>query len=107
MKNSGYTEVGRYLTNTPGGTLDKKMTPEEIEVIRDAGLKIFPIFQTYGGEASYFTRSQGSDDAATAVAAAKKPGLSPRDYDLFRRRLRCSGSRHGYPYHSIFLRYSG
>lgn len=75
MKNSGYTEVGRYLTNTPGGTLDKKMTPEEIEVIRDAGLKIFPIFQTYGGEASYFTRSQGSDDAATAVAAAKNLGF--------------------------------
>ena len=51
------------------------MTPEEIEVIRAAGLKIFPIFQTYGGEASYFTRSQGSDDAATAVAAAKNLGF--------------------------------
>ena len=31
MKEAGYVDVGRYLTNTPGGTLDKKLTQEELE----------------------------------------------------------------------------
>lgn len=59
LKVAGYTEVGRYLTNAPGGTLDKKLTTEEIEIIRQAGIKIFPIFQTSGREASYFGLYQG------------------------------------------------
>lgn len=55
IKNAGYTDVGRYLTNTPGGTLDKAMTSEELEILKAADLNVFPIFQTRGNEASYFT----------------------------------------------------
>lgn len=38
--------MGRYLTNTPNGTLDKAMTFDELEILLAAGLNVFPIFQT-------------------------------------------------------------
>ena len=88
MKEAGYVDVGRYLTNTPGGTLDKKLTQEELEIIKSVGLNIFPIYQTYGGQASYFTRSQGRKDAREAIKAARAFGFPPQatiyfavDYD--------------------------
>ncbi len=75
LKSAGYEEVGRYLTNVDGSALDKKMTDEELQIIEAAGLKVFPIFQTYGGEASYFTNEQGQSDAAEAKAAAQGFGF--------------------------------
>lgn len=75
LKEAGYTEVGRYLTNTPSGTLDKKMTAEELKIIKSVGLKIFPIFQTYGGSVSYFTKYQGRRDAEAAKDAAQNLGF--------------------------------
>lgn len=51
LKSAGYEIVGRYLT-------DKfAMTSEEIENIFEAGLSIFPIFETYGTYSEYFTTS--------------------------------------------------
>lgn len=75
IKNAGYTDVGRYLTNTPNSTFDKAMTYEELEILKSAGLNIFPIFQTRGNEASYFTAAQGSADALTAKEAAQNFGF--------------------------------
>ena len=75
LRDLGYLEVGRYLTNAKTGDFDKKMTSEEIQAIRESGLKVFPIFQTYGGESSYFTKSQGMQDATDAVEAAKNLGF--------------------------------
>ena len=66
IKNAGYTDIGRYLTNTPNSTFDKAMTYEEMEILKSAGLNVFPIFQTQGNEASYFTAKQGTEDALTA-----------------------------------------
>lgn len=88
MKEAGYVDVGRYLTNTQGGTLDKRLTQEELEIIKGVGLSVFPIYQTYGGQASYFTRSQGRKDAREAIKAARGFGFPPQatiyfavDYD--------------------------
>lgn len=88
LKNAGYTDVGRYLTNVEGSSLDKKMTDAELQIIENAGLKVFPIFQTYGGEASYFNRYQGERDAESARIAAQSFGFPPQttiyfavDYD--------------------------
>lgn len=75
LVNAGYKEVGRYLTNVENGTLDKKMTAEEIKIIEAAGLKVFPIYQTYGGKATYFTRYQGQKDAYAAKNAAQRLGF--------------------------------
>jgi len=45
LVNDGYDTVGRYLTNTGEGAgyLDKKMTADEIQVMANVGLKVFPI----------------------------------------------------------------
>jgi peptidoglycan hydrolase-like protein with peptidoglycan-binding domain len=62
--------VGRYLDEKPGGTLNKKIQPGELATIFANGLRVFPISQYYGGAVSYFTYSQGFQDAAGAQAAA-------------------------------------
>lgn len=77
LKAAGYTDVGRYLTNAKTGTFDKKLTKDEVTIIKEAGLKVFPIFQTYGGEASYFNKSQGKKDAEEALKAAQDFGFPP------------------------------
>lgn len=72
FKSSGYTDVGRYLTNTPGGTLNKALTIEELKSINEAGLRVFPIFQTRGNKAAYFNFEQGCSDGSTARDAVNK-----------------------------------
>ncbi len=72
---AGYQVVGRYLSNVPGTTLDKKIKPTELATIFTAGLRVFPIYQTYGGSADYFTQDQGANDAGLAVAAATEYGF--------------------------------
>ncbi|WP_245614487.1 glycoside hydrolase domain-containing protein [Actinokineospora inagensis] len=75
LKQAGYQVVGRYLTNVPNTTLDKKIRPGELATIFAAGLRVFPIYQTYGGSAAYFTDQQGAADASTALDAATAYGF--------------------------------
>lgn len=89
IKQAGYTDVGRYLTNTPNSTLDKAMTFDELEILLAAGLNVFPIFQTRGNKVSYFTAEQGIADALAAKEAAQNFGFPPSatiyfcvDYDV-------------------------
>ena len=72
---NGYKTVGRYLTNVEGTSLNKKIQPGEIATIHNAGLTIFPIYQTYGGEAAYFNYIQGVSDATSAYYAAREYGF--------------------------------
>ncbi|MGF9977343.1 glycoside hydrolase domain-containing protein [Viridibacillus arvi] len=74
LKAAGYETVGRYLTNVSGG-INKKLQPGELKNIFDAGLSVFPIFQTYGSKASSFSAEQGGLDAKAAYDAAKKYGF--------------------------------
>lgn len=74
--NNGYETVGRYLTNVQGSSLNKKIQPGEIQNILNSGLTIFPIYQTYGGESSYFSENQGKLDAEAAVNAAVSYGFT-------------------------------
>lgn len=76
FRESGYLMVGRYLTNASGNNaLDKKIQNGELARIFNAGLRIFPIYQTYGGSSKYFTRSQGLEDAQHAHDAAESYGF--------------------------------
>ncbi|MFU8692699.1 glycoside hydrolase domain-containing protein (plasmid) [Rossellomorea sp. FS2] len=75
LKNAGYKTVGRYLTNASATGLNKKIQPGELENIFAAGLTVSPIFQTYGGDASYFNQRQGAADATAAYIAAEKYGF--------------------------------
>ncbi|WP_432944218.1 glycoside hydrolase domain-containing protein [Kribbella sp. CA-253562] len=72
---AGYRVVGRYLSNVPGSTLDKKIKPGELATIFGAGMRVFPIYQTYGGSASYFSEQQGARDASLALEAASDYGF--------------------------------
>lgn len=75
LHQAGYRVVGRYLTNVPNSSLDKKIRAGELAAILGAGLRVFPIYQTYGGSASYFNEQQGGVDAGLAVAAATGYGF--------------------------------
>ncbi|PAD65816.1 hypothetical protein CHH79_02230 [Bacillus siamensis] len=90
LKRAGYKIVGRYLTNAPGSSLNKKIQPGELETILKSGLNVFPIYQTYGGEANYFNKEQGKKDALAAYKAAKEYGFKNNtviyfavDYDAY------------------------
>ncbi len=77
LRNAGYTVVGRYLCNVPGSSLNKMIQPFELETITTAGLRVFPIYQTYGGEAGYFRTGQGMGDAFAAISWARYHGFEP------------------------------
>ena len=48
IKQAGYTDVGRYLTNTPNGTLDKAMTFDELESKRTISSTLTNICRSHG-----------------------------------------------------------
>lgn len=80
LKDSGYQIVGRYLTGLVGTGADarhKNLTTSEIETITAGGLSIFPIFQSGGAEAGYFTLVRGYADATLAIRTARQLGFAP------------------------------
>ncbi|MEU6306458.1 glycoside hydrolase domain-containing protein [Streptomyces chartreusis] len=77
LREAGYQIVGRYLSNVPGTSLDKKIKSGELSRMASYGLNCFPIYQTWGGEAAYFHREQGVADAFAAIEQAKRYGFKP------------------------------
>ncbi|MEH6972267.1 glycoside hydrolase domain-containing protein [Bacillus sp. JJ675] len=78
LRNNGYKVVGRYLTGnvrTSSGLKSKAMTPAELSIIFNEGLRVFPIYQDGGYESSYFVQNQGTTDAYAAVNAAQGLGF--------------------------------
>ena len=79
---NGYRYIGRYLTGTYGSGISKALTRQEAEVILDAGLRFFPIYQTSARENAYFTPQKGTADAKAAIAAALALGI-PKDTIIY------------------------
>jgi peptidoglycan hydrolase-like protein with peptidoglycan-binding domain len=77
LKANGYDIVGRYLSNVPGTSLNKMIDLLELGVIENSGLRCFPIYQTYGDSAGYFSTLQGKVDAYRAIDRAKFYGFKP------------------------------
>ncbi|WP_043684577.1 glycoside hydrolase domain-containing protein [Streptomyces xylophagus] len=76
LKAAGVTYVGRYLTNPSTTSLpEKAIQPGELQTIADNGLRCFPIYQTYGRDASGFTYSAGQSDGKAAINAALDYGF--------------------------------
>lgn len=75
LKAAGYSVVGRYLCNVPGGTLDKVIKPGEPQTIANHGLRLFPIYQANGRSASDYTRSSGYTQALSAIDWARTHGF--------------------------------
>ncbi|WP_433307735.1 glycoside hydrolase domain-containing protein [Actinoplanes sp. CA-030573] len=79
LKAAGYKIVGRYLDEhirPPRVPLNKWIQPGELDTIFRNGLKVFPISQYDGGSLSYFTYSQGFQDALEAHAKAVGYGFN-------------------------------
>lgn len=75
LKSLGYDTVGRYLCNVANTDLNKMIQPGELDIVMGAGIRVFPIYQTYGGQASYFTYNQGKYDALSAIEWARYHGF--------------------------------
>ena len=75
LKNAGYEVVGRYLSGTVVGGASKALSREEIQIIFDAGLRFFPIYQGGAYYAEYFTEEQGRKDAYYAYSYATQLGI--------------------------------
>ncbi|MEA5454040.1 DUF1906 domain-containing protein [Sinomonas sp. JGH33] len=71
----GYRITGRYLCNGTAGTFNKMIEPTELATIATSGMSCFPIFQTWGGSASYFNANQGYSDGLSAVTWARHHGF--------------------------------
>lgn len=77
LKAAGYQIVGRYLSNVPNTSLNKKIQDGELSTIGSNGLRVFPIYQTFGGSAGYFNEAQGVADAFAAIERARHYGFWP------------------------------
>ncbi|MDR2703951.1 MAG: DUF1906 domain-containing protein [Cellulomonadaceae bacterium] len=81
---NGRQVIGRYLTNASSSSaLNKKIQPGELAVIFGAGLRVFPIYQTYGSYLSYFSDIQGQNDAFAAIEAATEYGFLRNTFIYF------------------------
>ncbi|MEV7024903.1 glycoside hydrolase domain-containing protein [Kitasatospora sp. NPDC093558] len=78
LKAEGIAYVGRYLTNPSTTSLpEKAIQPGELQTIADAGLRCFPIYQTYARDASSFSYLAGRTAGQAAVNAALDHGFKP------------------------------
>lgn len=76
LKSAGYKYIGRYLYNPSTTSLPEKMIqPGELATIKDAGLRCFPIYQTWSRSADYFSTNQGTRDAFEAIDWARYHGF--------------------------------
>lgn len=75
LKDYGYDTVGRYLTKVEGTNFEKQMTNEEIKVMQNVGLKVFPIMQKSGGDVLSFNGVAGAIDGHEAYEAARVFGF--------------------------------
>jgi peptidoglycan hydrolase-like protein with peptidoglycan-binding domain len=85
IKRAEFEYVGRYLTGTVtknGTRVSKALTREELEVIFNAGLKVFPIYEDGGYELTYFRGRQGYTDARVAISTAMQLGI-PSDTTIY------------------------
>ncbi|MFJ8540699.1 glycoside hydrolase domain-containing protein [Streptomyces sp. NPDC093586] len=78
LKAAGYKYIGRYLFNPSSTDLpEKQIQPGELATIKEAGLRCFPIFQTWSRSADYFSYNQGTADAFRAIEWARFHGFKP------------------------------
>ncbi|MEW4428900.1 glycoside hydrolase domain-containing protein [Paenibacillus pabuli] len=94
LVSNGYKVIGRYLTGNVstgnGGVRSKAMTPEELQIIFNGGMRVFPIYQDGGHRATHFVTGQGKVDAHKAHLAARNLGFGSGttiyfavDYDAY------------------------
>lgn len=74
MVSSGLTFVGRYYKPSVSGLYEDRLQKSEAELISNAGMSIFSIYQYDGTSAASFTSTQAHTDGGTAVNQAVAAG---------------------------------
>ncbi|GLZ56809.1 MULTISPECIES: glycoside hydrolase domain-containing protein [Micromonospora] len=76
LKAAGYKYIGRYLYNPSSTDLpEKAIQPGELATIKEYGLRCFPIYQTWGRDATNFSYASGCVDASNAIEWARIHGF--------------------------------
>lgn len=83
IKNAGYQFIGRYISNTPGGNLNKCLSRTEMENILNTGLKIIYLFQESNNEPEVFTMRKGEEQAIRAIHAMNSLGAPKKSIIYF------------------------
>ena len=73
----GYTHVGRYTVGA-----GKFITSQEIDILRSAGLRLFPLHQRFNNSADAMTYSAGQTHGREALERGRTLGL-PNDSIIF------------------------
>lgn len=86
LYSAGYRYVGRYVSGTVGvgaNEISKALTKSEMNIIFNAGLRIFAIYQEGGAYLERYTYERGLQDAENAMAAALALDIPMREYIYF------------------------
>lgn len=77
LKRYNYEVIGRYLTGNVGypNSRPKGMTHEELAILEEKGIRVFPIYQDGGYYNEYFDDDQGKIDAKIAYDKANELGF--------------------------------
>lgn len=70
LRAAGYSYFGRYLANSVDNDPDKELKRGEAARIVASGSRIFPLFQTGGGQPDHFTAQRGKEVAEEASVTA-------------------------------------
>lgn len=70
LKQNGYKAIGRYLVRDW-----KRIKDGELDIIFNAGINVYPIYQRSGDGLAHFNVAQGTQDARDAYVAASKYGF--------------------------------
>lgn len=70
LKDNNMQYIGRYLSGTAAGGVSKALSTEELQLLFNNGIRVFPIHQGSANSVSYFTPTQAEEDAETAVQYA-------------------------------------
>lgn len=73
LKNNNYKYIGRYLSGTAGSgenQFNKGLSTEELQLLFNNGIRVFPIHQGAANYVAYFTEEKALEDARIAVENA-------------------------------------
>ncbi|HIR74597.1 TPA: DUF1906 domain-containing protein [Candidatus Ventrenecus avicola] len=71
LKDNGYQYVGRYLSGTAAGGVSKALSTEELQLLFNNNIRVFPIHQGSANYVEYFTEQHAIEDAVLASNYAK------------------------------------
>ncbi len=76
LVDNDYKYIGRYVSGQIWDSVkeeyvDKCLSTNELQLLFNKGIRVFPIFQGAGNKVSYFTVNQAKEDAKTAYEAAE------------------------------------